>query len=62
MRDTVGIEALGFFERAIVCKLGTDAVGLISKVGRNLKNATFAVFSPKKVLDFFDYSMALTFE
>jgi len=61
MRDTVGVEALGLFEYAIVCKLGTDAVGLISKIGKNLKDATFAVFSPEKVLGFFDYSTALTF-
>jgi hypothetical protein len=43
---------LGLFEHALVCKLGTDAVGLISKVGRGLRNARFVVFSPRKIRGF----------
>jgi len=31
----------------LTCKLGTDAAGLIPKIGRNLKKAKFAVFNPK---------------
>lgn len=49
-RDVIDIEQLGLFELAATCKLGTDAAGLIPKLGRSLRNATFAVFSPKKVL------------
>jgi hypothetical protein len=55
-RDVINIEPLGLFEYAIVCKLGTDAKGLIPKIGRNLRNAVFAVFDPKRVLEFLDYS------
>jgi hypothetical protein len=51
--DIVEIEQLGLFEHAVACKLGTDAVGLITKVGRNLPNATLSVFKPKKILEFF---------
>jgi hypothetical protein len=51
-RDVVGVESLGLFEHALVCKLGTDAVGLISKVGRGLRNARFVVFSPRKIREF----------
>jgi hypothetical protein len=58
-RDVVNIEPLGFFENAVVCKLGTDAVGLIPKIGKILRNSTFSVFSPKKILEFLDYSNAL---
>ncbi|MEM3735290.1 MAG: DUF2110 family protein [Candidatus Bathyarchaeia archaeon] len=49
--DIVGIEQLGLFEHVIICKLGTDAIGLIPKVGKKLSNATLSVFSPKKILE-----------
>jgi hypothetical protein len=52
-RDTINVEPLGGFEYAVVCKLGTDAVGLIPKMGKNLRNARFAVFSPRRIFDFF---------
>lgn len=51
--DIVEIEQLGLFEHAAACKLGTDAVGLIPKVGRNLPNTTLGVFKPKTILEFF---------
>jgi len=60
-RDVIDIEPLGLFEQAIVCKLGTDAKGLIPKIGRNLRNAVFVVFNPKRVLEFLDYSSAFIF-
>ncbi len=47
-RDIVEIEPLGLFEYAVTCKLGTDATGLIPKIGKNLRNATLAVFNPEK--------------
>ncbi len=46
-RDVIAVENLGIFEHALTCKLGTDATGLIPKIGRNLKNARFKVFNPK---------------
>jgi hypothetical protein len=49
-RDVVRIESLGLLEHAILCKLGTDAVGLIPAIGRHLRKATFAPFSPRKIL------------
>jgi hypothetical protein len=57
-RDVLNIEPLGLFELAVTCKLGTDAAGLIPKLGRSLRNATFTVFSPKKVPKLLDYSTA----
>jgi len=51
-RDVIEVEPLGMFEHALTCKLGTDAAGLIPKIGRNLKNAKFTVFNPKKLRDF----------
>jgi len=60
-RDIVKIEPLGLFEQAIVCHLGTDAVGLIPKIGRSLPDATFSVFNPKRVLEFLNYATAFTF-
>jgi hypothetical protein len=57
-RDVINVEPLGLFEYALVCKLGTDAEGLIPKIGRNLRNATFTVFNPKKISEFLNYSAA----
>jgi len=54
LRDVVKIESLGWLEHAIVCKLGTDAVGLIPAVGRFLRTATLAPFSPKKIRQIVD--------
>jgi len=48
-RDVVRTEQLGWLENAIVCKLGTDAVGLIPAIGRFLRTATLAPFSPRKI-------------
>jgi hypothetical protein len=42
---------LGTLEHEILCKLGTDAVGLIPKLGRYLPEAVLVPFSPKKVLE-----------
>jgi hypothetical protein len=50
--DVVGIEQLGLFEYVVTCKLGTDAVGLIPKIGKRLPNAVLTVFSPRKILEF----------
>jgi len=49
-RDVTSIDALGMFEYAVVCKLGTDATGLIPKVGRKLERATFTVFNPRNIV------------
>jgi len=51
-RDVIAVEPLGFFEHAITCKFGTDAAGLISKVGRKLPSASLTIFSPRKILEF----------
>jgi hypothetical protein len=53
-RDIINIETLGFLEHAIVCKLGTDAVGLIPKIGRKLGKASFSVYNPREIIKFLD--------
>ena len=50
-RDVIEVAALGTFEHALVCKLGTDAAGLIGAIGRMLRKAKFTVFNPKKILN-----------
>ena len=52
LRDVAEIESLGILEHAIVCKLGTDARGLIPRIGRLLPRAVFGVFSPKEISRF----------
>jgi hypothetical protein len=51
-RDVIDVEMLGLFEHALTCKLGTDAAGLIPKIGRTLRKAKFSVFNPKKLQQF----------
>ena len=51
-RDIVDVESLGLFEYVVVCKLGTDARGLIPKIGRRLRHAAFSVFNPREVYGF----------
>ena len=53
-RDVISVEPLGMFEHALVCKLGTDAAGLIRQLGRNLRNAKFTVFNPKRLRQFLE--------
>ena len=48
-RDVIEVETLGLFEHALVCKLGTDAAGLVSNVGRYVRNARFIVYNPRIV-------------
>jgi hypothetical protein len=51
-RDVIDIETLGMFEHALTCKLGTNAAGLVSIVGRYLRNSVFVVFNARKSLEF----------
>jgi hypothetical protein len=48
-RDIANTESLGMFEHVLTCKLGTDAAGLIPKIGRDLKGVKFAVFAPRRM-------------
>ncbi|MDH5448337.1 MAG: DUF2110 family protein [Candidatus Bathyarchaeota archaeon] len=51
-RDVLGVESLDFLEHVVVCNLGTDARGLVPKLGRRLFKARFVRFSPFRVLEF----------
>jgi len=48
-RDVVKVEPLGLLEHAVVCKLGTYAVGLMPRLGRLLPYAALAPFCPSKI-------------
>ena len=50
-RDIIGVEELGIFEHALTCKLGTDAAGIVPRVGRYMRNSRFIVFNPKKLFE-----------
>jgi hypothetical protein len=49
-RDTVTIESETLTTHSIVCKLGTDAVGLIPKLGKILRNRKLDPFIPRRIL------------
>ncbi|MEM2130834.1 MAG: DUF2110 family protein [Candidatus Bathyarchaeia archaeon] len=53
-RDIIQVEYLGIFQHALTCKLGTDATGLIPKLGSALKSVKLGVFNPRKISDFLE--------
>ena len=55
-RDIIKIERLGLLEHAIVCKLGTEAVGLIPRLGLRIPTVTLAPFCPRKIQQLVDRS------
>lgn len=48
-RDIISIDSLGLFTQVLTCKLGTQAKGLIPRIGKTLKKAKLTVFNPKKL-------------
>ena len=48
--DVTTVASLGMLEQLIVCKLGTDAAGLIRRLGRRLRYSTLVCFSPRNIL------------
>lgn len=51
--DVIGIEPLGPFENCIICKLGTDAAGIMPKIGRYLPETLLSIFNPRRLIEFF---------
>lgn len=49
-RDIVSLESITLTTHSIVCKLGTDAVGLIPKLGSVLRKRELSAFLPKRIL------------
>ncbi len=52
--DVLGVEPLGFLEHVVICKLGTDGVGLVPRLGKLLRGAVLGVFSPRAMLRVLD--------
>jgi len=48
-RDVINTEAIGLFEQVLTCKLGTDATGLIPRIGRYMRNTQLLIFNPKNL-------------
>jgi len=49
-RDVVAVESETLTLQSIVCKLGTDAVGLIPKLGHSLRKQKLKPFLPEKII------------
>jgi hypothetical protein len=49
-RDVISVEPITLAMHSIVCKLGTDAVGLIPKLGSLLKRTELKPFLPRRIL------------
>jgi len=52
VRDVIKIESLGLLEHAVLCKLGTEAKGLMPRFGPMIPHAVLAPFSPRKIRQF----------
>ena len=52
LRDIIRIDQLGFFEHLLLCKLGTEAPGIISRIGTLLQGVPLYAFSPKKIKEY----------
>jgi len=50
-RDVIDVEALSAFDFALTCKLGTDAAGLIPRMGRYMRGSVFVVFNADKSME-----------
>ena len=48
-KDVIDVESLSLFVHVLTCKLGTDAAGLIPRIGKNIKNAKLTVFNSEKI-------------
>ena len=48
-RDIISIEPLTLTLHSVLCKLGTDAIGLIPKLGRVLRERELKPFLPKRI-------------
>ncbi len=49
-RDVVSVESITLTVQSVLCKLGTDAIGLIPKLGSVLKGRELKLFVPKRIL------------
>jgi hypothetical protein len=49
-RDIIAVESMTITVHSLICKLGTDAVGLIPKLGSFLRKRELKPFLPKRVL------------
>jgi hypothetical protein len=50
-RDIIALESMTLTVHSVLCKLGTDAIGLIPKLGALLKKKEMKPFLPKRILD-----------
>lgn len=49
-RDVISLESSTLTTHSVVCKLGTDAIGLIPKLGSVLKKSELRPFLPRRIL------------
>ena len=50
-RDVIDVEALSAFDFALTCKLGTDAAGVVPRMGRYMRGSVFVVFNADKSME-----------
>jgi len=49
-RDVLAVDSMTLTTQSIVCKLGTDAIGLMPKLGRFLREQPLKPFQPRKIM------------
>jgi len=48
-RDVIDVEELAFTANSLVCKLGTEAPGIIAKIGRHIGDTRLYAFLPERL-------------
>jgi len=49
-RDIITVEPITLTVQSVICKLGTDAIGLIPKLGSVLRRCALRPFVPKRIM------------
>ena len=54
LKDIISIERYGFLENIAILKEGTNAIGIISEIGKYLKSCKLSVIIPKRFESYFN--------
>ena len=54
LKDIISIERYGFLENIVILKEGTNAVGIISEIGKYLRSCKLSVINPKRFETYFN--------
>jgi hypothetical protein len=54
LRDIISIERFGFLENIVILREGTQSPGIISDIGKFLKNSKFSAIKPNRIMSLYN--------